>query len=1061
MANFAKFFINRPVFAIVISLFITLLGTIAIQVLPIAQYPRISLPTIRVSANYLGADASVVEETVATPIELQVNGVEGMMYMESNNGSDGSFGLTVTFELERDADIAAVQVQNRVSQANSVLPQDVIKYGVSTTKQMPDALMYLAVYSPNQTRDAAFLFNYCAINVVEPLKRVKGVGNINAFGSEFGMRVWLNPDSMAKLNLTVSDIVAAVQEQNIQAPAGQIGKNPVPQDQSFTYTVKIRGRLVTAEEFGNVIIRAQPDGSFIRLKDVATISLGDRNYDRIATFDGKPSTVFAINLTPTASAVETARLIFDKVAELEKSFPDDIAITVVGDNSEFINQSLTEVVKTLLEAVVLVAIVMLLFLQSLRATLIPLIAVPVSLIGTFAFFTFFGFSINTLTMFGMVLAIGIVVDDAIVVIEAVEYNMEHHKVSAKQATIMAMDVVSSPVVAIALILISVFVPVSFITGITGQLYKQFAITVAVSVGLSAFVALTLTPALCAMLLKQKKPTSKWNLIGRGFDLFNAGFNAFTRGYTKGVRQCIRYSFLVVATLAIICYAAFKLNSLLPSAFVPDEDQRFLMGRIELAEGASVNRTYEVTQQIDKILREIPGVEDTITVSGMNIFTFGVESNYSFFLLKLEHWSKRTTPDVSVKGILQEVYKRTGSIPEVGIIALNPPPLPGLGLAGGFSFVIQDRMGGTPEELDAVAKNFAAEAMKHPELNMQNGGLIYSLFNSQTPAYEVEVDREKVKKMDVPLTDVFLALQAFLGGYEVNDFNRFGRTYKVSLQAAPEYRSDIKDIDKFYVRSRTGEMVPLSTLVKEKPAISAVNIKRYNGYRAAQINGNPANNFSSGQVMALIDKLALSNLPQGYAIEWTGLSLQEKESAGKTWIIFGLAIVFVFLFLAAQYESWVIPFAVMLAVPLGVFGAFGGQYIRHLQNDVYTQIGLILLIGLSAKNAILIVEYARTRRGHGIPLSVATIEAATIRLRPILMTSFAFILGVLPLARATGAGAAARNALGNAVVFGMTAATFFAIFVVPTLYFLIQKYTEKFFGHKSVIDIPVNIPGSKQ
>lgn len=1057
MANFAKFFINRPVFAIVVSIFITLLGTIAIMVLPIAQYPQISLPTVRVSATYLGADSAVVEETVATPIEQQVNGVEGMLYMESNNGSDGTYSLTVTFELERDADIAAVQVQNRVSQATSQLPREVINTGVNTTKSMPDSLMYLAVYSPNSTRSGAFITNFCAINVLEPLKRVKGVGGIQQFSSEFGMRVWLDPDAMARLNLTINDIANAIQEQNVQAPAGQIGKNPTPEDQAFTYTVKVKGRLVTAEEFGNIVLRAKPDGSMAYLRDVARIELGDRNYDRYCTFDGKPATIMAVNLTSTASAVETADLMFKKVEELQATFPDDVAITVIGDNSEFIKQSLSEVVKTLLEAVVLVAIVMMLFLQSFRATLIPLIAVPVSLVGTFAFFTLFGFSINTLTMFGMVLAIGIVVDDAIVVIEAVEYNMEHHRVGAKQATVMAMDTVSSPVVAIALILIAVFVPVAFIGGITGQLYKQFAITVAVSVGLSALVALSLTPALCAMMLKPKKPTAKWNLLGRGFDLFNRGFSAMTRGYSRAVRSGIRYSAFVILFLGIICFFAYKLNNDLPSGFVPDEDQRFLLGRIELAEGASVNRTAEISEEIDLIIRDIPGVESTMLVVGMNVFTFTAESNYSFFGVKLEHWSQRTTPDLSAKAIQQEIVKRTAHIPEVSIIAMAPPTLPGLPLSQGLSLVVQDRAGNSPEELDRVAKDFAGQLMGLPEFSPQNNGVAYSLFNSSTPAFEIKVDREKVKKLDVPLSDVFLALQAFLGGYEVNDFNRFGRTYKVSLQAEGNQRTDIENIKKFYVRSTSGAMIPLGTLVTYEQTTSAASVKRYNAYRSAAVNASPATGYSSGQAMAAVEELAKTNLPEGYFYEWTGLSYQEKEAGGKTGIVFGLAIVFVFLFLAAQYESWSIPFAVMLAVPLGVFGAFMGQFIHGLQNDVYTQIGLILLIGLAAKNAILIVEYARQRRSHGIELSRATIDAATVRLRPILMTSFAFILGVLPLARATGAGAAARNTLGNAVVYGMTAATFFAIFVVPVLFYLIQKFSERFFGHKSVVEAPVNLP----
>lgn len=1032
----AKFFIYRPVFAIVTAIVLTLCGIIAGISLPIAQYPQITLPTIRVSAVYPGASAEVVEQAIAQPIEEQVNGVEGMLYMSSSSSGNGGYNLDITFGLENNADIAAVQVQNRSSQANARLPSEAISAGITTKKQTPDVLMYLALVSPNGTYDELFLANYATINVVEAIKRIKGVGNVSLFGAEFGMRLWLRPDRMASLGVTPSDIYRAIQEQNAQAPAGQVGQMPAPKTQQFQYGVEVRGRLSEVSEFEEIIVRAKPDGSFVRVRDVARVELGAKDYVFQSRLNGHPAAAFSINLTPDASALETAGLINAELKSLATSFPADLSYDVVLDNTVFVKASLNEVVHTFFEALLLVLVVVFLFLQNWRATVIPMLAVPVSLVGTFAAFTLLGFTINTLTLFGMVLAIGIVVDDAIVVVEAVEHHMEHSGLNARDATLRAMEEVSGPVVAIALILAAVFVPVAFLGGISGVMYKQFAITVAVSTVLSAFVALSLTPALCALMLKPKDKNQRPGLAGRFFGGFNRVFERLTDSYGRKVQTLIRRSLLSLLMLGILIFAAFGLMNKVPGGFVPSEDQGYFLGSVQLPAAASLNRTEIVTTKVDAILKSHEAVDKRLIINGYNILNGAPQSDSALFVATLKPWAERSTD--SLKTVIMGTYLQAAKLPEAIILAFNPPPIPGLGSTGGFSFKLQDRAGGTPQELAKVADDFMAAARQRPEI-----GSIYSKFNPRTPAYRLAVDREKAKKLGVPISDVTSALQTFLGGLNVNDFSRFGRTYKVTMQAEPEYRSDIQGIGLFHVRNGDNQMIPLSTLVTPMPTSAPTVLERYNLYRTAELGGNPGAGYSSGDAIAAMEDVAATTLPAGYGFEWSGISRQEKESAGKAPIVFGLAIVFVFLFLAALYESWAVPFAVLFAVPLGVFGAMLGLWLTGLTNNIYAQIGLILLIGLAAKNAILIVEFAKMKREEGEDAVSAAIGAAKLRLRPIIMTSFAFILGVVPLIIASGAGAAARVSMGITVFAGMLAATLLAIFMVPVLFVAVDRIVVRF------------------
>jgi hydrophobe/amphiphile efflux-1 (HAE1) family protein len=1030
----AAFFIDRPVFAIVLSLVILIAGTLALLGLPIAQYPQITLPTISVTAAYPGAGAAVVEQAIAQPVEQQVNGVEGMRYMSSNASSDGYYSLSVTFDLARDADIAAVQVQNRVAVATSQLPSEVVAAGVTTRKKSPDTLMYFALHSPGGTYDELFLKNYGSIYVTDALKRVAGVGEVGEYGSDYGMRIWLDPEKMARLKVTTGDVLAAVREQNVQAAAGQLGQFPAPADQAFQYSAEVRGRLVDPEEFGRIILRTEAGGRVLRLSDVAEVAMGAKEYRYFGTLDGKPAAIYTINLTPDASAVETSRLIRAELDRLAADFPPDMAVEVVQDNTVFVEESLAEVVKTFGEALLLVLLVVFVFLQSWRATLIPMLAVPVSLVGTFAAFVVLGFTVNTLTLFGLVLAIGIVVDDAIVVVEAVEHHLRGGKMSPVEATRKAMSEVSGPVVAIALVLSAVFVPVAFMGGISGVMYQQFGLTVAVSVLLSALVALTLTPALCAMLMRA--PQEGHGRTGF-FGAFNRAFDALTERYGRGVALAVRRSGVALGLLLALGVGTWGLLQKVPSAFVPDEDQGFFLVGVSLPEASTLARTRDVVAQVEAAARGVPGVQTTLAITGVNVLLGTAQPNQALMVIKLAPWGERGDPALSLEAAMGGVMAATRGIAEARVMAFNPPSIPGLSTTGGFSLMLQDRGGNGPAALEAVAQDFLAAANARPEI-----GMAYTSFSASTPSVRFEVDRDRAKQLGVPVNEVFAALQTFLGGLPINDFTRFGRTYKVTMQAAPAFRGGTEALSAFYLRSASGAMVPLSTFVSAVPTGAPGVIKRYNVYPAAEIGGQPAAGYSSGQALAALEEVARETLPAGYGYAWSGLSLQERESGGQAPVVLALALVFVFLVLAAQYESWSVPFAVLLSIPVGVFGAMLGLLLAGLTNNVYTQIGLVLLIGLAAKNAILIVEFARVRRAEGLAIAEAALEAAKLRLRPILMTSFAFILGVVPLVLASGAGAGSRVSLGTSVFAGMLAATVIGVFIVPVLYAVIQRLAER-------------------
>ena len=1039
----ARFFIDRPVFAIVISLFLLLIGTLSLVRLPIAEFPPIALPTVQVVANYLGASSDVVEESVTVPLDQQINGVTDMLYINAVSGDDGSANLTVTFALERNPDLAAVEVQNRVSQAQAQLPQEVIAQGVTVRKQSPDVLMYFAVHSPDDTYDRLFIVNYAYVYIVDQLKRAKGVGDVRVFGSEFGMRIWLRPDRMASLRITAADVARAIREQNVQAPAGQIGQPPSASGQSFQYSLRVRGRLVDASEFASIIVGSKPDGSFVRLRDIARVELGARDYNFTGQLDGHPSAVMAIFLVPGANALETAELVKAQIAQIEAGFPKGLALQILYDTSEFVKASIEEVVHTFVEALILVLIVVFLFLQSWRATLIPMLAVPVSLVATFAAFEFLGFSINTLSLFGMVLAIGIVVDDAIVVVEAVEHNMTHG-LAPREATRKSMDEVQGPVVAIALVLAAVFIPMAFIPGVTGQLYKQFAITVAVSTMFSALVALTLTPALCAMLLRPHAPGERrGGPLAGFFAWFNRTFDRTNDHYGRIAERGARRVLVVLAILGAVILATGGLQRITPTGFVPDEDKGAIFTQVILPEGASQQRTVAVARQVQQIVRAIPGVANVQVIAGYDLISGTAASNGAFLILRLKPWDERPGKDQHASTIVGKVAAATRGLPEAIVVPFNPPALPGFGAVSGFSMMLQARGGQTAEELAAVAGQFMTTAQQRPEI-----GRITTTFSASTPNYRLEVDREKVKKLGVPVNDVFTTMQTFLGGYQVNDFTRFGRNYKVTMQAESEFRQEVRDLGLLFVRNEQGAMVPLDTLTTAVPSSGARFLQRFNLYRTAAFSGAPAPGASSGDALRALEETAAQVLPADYGFEWTGQSRQEVEAGNTAVVVLGLSIVVVFLFLAALYESWAVPFAVLLATPFGFLGALIAIKLGGLAFNVYGQIGLVTLIGLSAKNAILIVEFAKLNREKGMPLVESALEAARLRLRPILMTSFAFIMGVVPLMVASGAGAASKTSVGTAVFGGMIAATVLTTLAVPAFYVLIQGLAERLGGARA-------------
>lgn len=1033
----ARFFINRPIFAVVLSIIITIIGGVAAFNLPVAQYPQISPPTISVSTSYQGANAEVVDQTIAQVIEQKVNGVEGMTSMSSTSTDSGSYSLSVQFESGKNSDTASVQTQNRVSEANASLPSDVQATGVTTRKSSQDMAMIFTLWSENDAYSTNFLKNYGSIYLEDDIKRVNGVGEVSEFGSDYSMRIWLQPEKMAQLGIAASDVTSAIEKQNVQAPAGSVGQMPAADEQEFQYTARVKGRLTDAKSFENIIVLAKSDGSFVRLKDVARVELGSKDYSYASMVNGHPTTGFAIKLTSDANALETIGNVKKVLAEASKNFPPGMQYKIVVDTTQFIRESMIEVVKTFVEALLLVVVVVFVFLQNWRATLIPMLAVPVSLIGTFGAFSALGFTINTLTLFAMVLAIGLVVDDAIVVIEAVEHHMRYSGLTPLEATKQAMSEVSGPVVAIAFVLASVFIPVAFFGGMMGVLYKQFALTIAVSMALSAIVALSLTPALCTLLLKPYDPNAQRGVLSRFFDSFNTWFERQTERYGDGLKKWIARARLCMLFSVVVLILLGTLYKLVPSSFVPEEDQGYYITTVSLPEASSLVRTNKVMKYFNTMVKEQPGVNDTMAISGMDLLGGGIKSSAGAMFTSLTPWSERKDPALQLKAEIGQTFMKGAHLPEGSVIAFAPASLPGLGMVGGFTLMLEDRSGGSLEELDSVAQKFIATAKQRPEI-----GSITSNFKADTPGYEFEVDRDKAEKMGVAVDDVFTTLQVFLGGTQVNDFNKFGRSYKVTVQAETSFRSDVDAMRYLFVKSSNNTMVPLNTLITPKKVTAPPIISRYNGVKAVQINGNPASGYSSGQAMTALEEVAAQTLSSGYTYEWSGQSREEKVSGSKAPLVFGLAIVFVFLCLAALYESWSIPFAVLLAVPIGLFGAFLFQYVRNLENSVYMQIGLVMLIGLAAKNAILIVEFAKVRVDKGMEPIQAAIEAAKLRLRPILMTSLAFIIGCVPLAIATGAGAGARNSMGTAVVGGMFTATTLGIFLIPVFFVVVEKITEK-------------------
>lgn len=1041
----SRFFINRPIFAIVISLIIVILGTISAFNLPIAQYPQISPPTITVSTTYTGANSDTVNETIAQVVEQQVNGVEGMDYMSSTSANDGSYNLQVVFKLGTNGDMDSVKVQNNAATATPSLPSDVQTFGLTTRKASSDMAMVLSLTSPNGTYDSVFLKNYADIYLVDKIKRVPGVGDLNVFGSDYSMRIWINPDKLAELGLTVADVVSAVKEQNTQAPAGTIGQLPAPRDQEFQYTGKIQGRLITPEEFGNIIIRSDANsGSFVRVKDIAKVETGARTNNIIAKHNNQNAVAFGVQLTSDANAMDTVSQVKQVLEESKADFPPDIEYDTVVDNTTYISESINEVIHTFIEALLLVMLIVYLFLQSWRATLIPMLAVPVSLIGTFATFVVLDFSINTLTLFGMVLAIGLVVDDAIVVIENVERHMAEDGLSPKEATGRAMDEVQGPVVAIAFTLASVFVPVAGLSGMTGILYRQFALTIAISMALSAFVALTLTPALCATMLKPHTADENKSNFGAFFIRFNQFMNWMTRGYVKYVAKLIGKAKLCVTALVIIVALMFGLFKIIPTTFIPAEDQGYYLGAVSLPEGTSLNNTDEVMTRLAEELKKNPGVSQVMGISGYDILSGGAKSSAATFFVGLKPWSERTTPETSIDAEVGMAFKQGMNYPEASIIAMNPPSLPGLGMVSGFNLQLQDMSGHTNEELDTITKKIVAAANQRPELQG-----VYTTYSIKSPIYEFEVDREKVKNLGLNISDVFTALQVNFGGTEINDFNQFGRTYKVVMQADSNFRNEADTTRFIFIRGSNGQMVPLNTIIKPKLDSGPAIISRFNASRSVTIQGSPKDGYSSGQAMAAIEEVVKEVAPTGFNIDWSGQSREERAATSSTTQVMVLALVFVFLCLAALYESWSVPYAVLLTVPTGIFGSLISAYIFNMQISIYMQIGMIVVMGLAAKNAILIVEFAKVRFDTGMPILKATLEASKLRLRPIIMTSLAFIIGCLPLAVATGAGAAARNNMGIAVVGGMIFATILGVFLIPVMYLVVMKITSWLTGDKKV------------
>ncbi|SHN77192.1 efflux RND transporter permease subunit [Chitinophaga sp. CF418] len=1032
----ANTFIRRPVTAIVISVVLVLVGLLAMNSLPIGQYPEISPPTVQVTGTYIGADAQTVEQTTATPVEVQVNGTPGMTYMTSNSTNSGAMSLTVNFEVGTDINIAALDVQNRVGIAQPTLPQEVQRLGLTVRKRNPSILMLVALYSPNGTHDVTFLDNYTNVYIKDALLRAKGVGDIFTRADDFSMRIWLKPDKLAQMGVTAEEVRAAITEQNAQISAGTVGAPPQKTGQTYEYTIFVKGRLITAEEFGNIIIKTRPeDGAVVYLKDVARVQLGKFSYSNNSYVDGKRASYLLVYQAPGSNAIETAEAVYETMAQLKKTFPKDVDYVVPFESVSVIEVSIHEVVETLLEALALVVVVVFLFLQSWRATIIPVLAIPVSIIATFIFFIPLGFTINTLTLFGFVLAIGIVVDDAIVVVEAVQHNMDHEQMTPKEATYAAMQEISGPVIAIALILAAVFVPVGFIPGIVGRLYQQFAITIAISVLISAFVALSLTPALCTLILRPMHLDKDSKGLNKFFFKFNTWFSHVTSRYSLGVKKSIRGARYVLILLICIVVGTVMLFRGKPTGFIPTEDDGRIYITFDLPESASTERTISVMTQMMHSLDSVKAIGHYAALGGLNVVSFATKSNSGTIFCQLKPWDERKDKSQQIFALVAQLQARLSRFKEANVVVIPPPAIPGLGSTAGFSFILQQRAGGGDiKEFEGVLQKFTMAINQRPEI-----ARAFSFFTARTPGYQLEIDREKAKKMGVQISSIATALQTYLGSAYVNDFTIYGRNFRVVTQADSTYRGDIKDLSQYFVRNSSGTMVPLSSLTSYKVIESAPVISHYNLFRSAEINGSPAPGYSSGDAIKALQEVAAQVLPEGYGYEFSGLSREELLSGSKTVYIFALSIVFVFLFLAALYESWTVPFSVLLAVPIGAFGAITTlTFLPGITNNVYAQIGLITLIGLSAKNAILIVEFAKERVDRGMELVTATVEAAKLRLRPIIMTSLAFLLGIMPLVIASGAGAESRKTMGWTVLGGMFTATFLAIFIVPVLFVTITR-----------------------
>ena len=1045
---FSKFFIERPIFATVVSIIIVIAGGLSIFNMSIEEYPQVTPPQVNISAFYPGADAETIANIVNAPIEQAVNGVENMIYMKSVATGSGQASIDVYFEIGTDPDMATVNVNNKLQSVMATLPAEVQAQGVTATKRNSSILQVLAIYSPDEAFDMLYLSNYVLINMLDDLKRVKGVGDAQIFGSkDYSIRVWLYPDKLASFDVTPSEVSAAIQEQNAQFGLGQFGQEPNELKPAFTYTILTKGRLVDAEEFGNIIIKAQPDGSFLRIKDVARVELGAEQYAFDATYNGKAAVPIGIFLQSGANALETAELVAKKLEEISKNFPEGMTYKIAFDTTLFVDVAIDEVIKTFMEAILLVAIIVYFFLKNLHTTLIPLLAVPVSIIGAFAGMMALGFSINLLTLFGLVLAIGIVVDDAIIVIENVERIHRSEGLPIKEATIKAMQEIVSPVISIVLVLSAVFIPISFLGGFTGQMYKQFAVTIVISVCLSGFVALTLTPALCAMLIKNKEPKEYWIV-----EKFNDFFDWSTEIYVKGVHFILHHILISLAIVACIGAITYGIFMRLPSSLVPPEDKGGIFGVVMLPPASSLSRTMEVREEVSQTLLANPNISSVTGLAGFDMLNSALKPDAGAFFVRLSDWSERKRYDQRSDIVAASVMGQLMASKEAFAIFLNPPPIMGLSISGGFEIYVQNRLGTGYEELNKYVQLIMQKAGERPELTSLRTGL-----SMNTPQFYAELDREKAKAAGVNVRDVFYTMQIVFGSAYINDFNLFGRPYKVYLQSDGSYRSGPEQMSEIFVRSNTGEMVPLNTLITFKRVVGPDIINRFNLFPAAQITGDAKPGYTSGDAFRAIEEVANEVLPEGYTIEWAGSSYQERQIGGNSMYAFIFALVFVFLILAAQYERWLLPLAVITAVPFALFGAVVATYLGSLidpriSNDIYFQIGLVVMIGLSSKNAILIVEFAMEQRRAGRDLLDAALEGARLRFRPIIMTSLAFGLGVVPLVLSTGAGAASRHSIGTGVLGGIAAASTFAIFFVPLFYVLFERINDWLRGNNSAKDI---------